>query len=159
MPKISAAGSPVADRFALSVLLVEDEFLIRLDLADAFRRAGWTVYEAASGEEAIHLLHSPIGVGLVLTDVRMPGAVDGTTLAGWVRRERPAVRVAVMSGHYEPSLQERSLLDAFLTKPVAPELLVKQLAELMDGTRLQTQRSSDDGGSQPAARDDLGRRR
>ncbi|MDW6024581.1 response regulator [Mesorhizobium sp. BAC0120] len=151
MPKISAAGSPAADRLAPSVLLVEDEFLIRLDLADAFRRAGWTVYEAASGEEAIHFLRSTIVVGLVLTDVRMPGAVDGTTLAGWVRRERPAVRVAVMSGHYEPSVEELSLWDAFFTKPAAPELLVKQLDELVDGTGQDAQRSPNDGGTQPAA--------
>jgi DNA-binding NtrC family response regulator len=118
-----------------ALLLVEDEILIRMDIGDELRRAGWTVYEAASADAAIEFLRSPMLVDLVLTDVRMPGTVDGLVLAAFVRRERPGTRVAVMSGHYVPNRQEQHLFDGFFPKPVDTDLLVAELTELINATR------------------------
>jgi len=121
--------------YTRAVLLVEDEVLIRMDLAEELRLAGWTVYEASTADAAIELLRTSLQVDLVLTDVKMPGTCDGIELAALVRSERPAIRVAVMSGHYVPNWQEQHLFDGFFPKPVATDLLAKQLSDLMDGTQ------------------------
>jgi CheY-like chemotaxis protein len=69
-----------------TVLIVEDELLIRLDLADQLRTAGLTVVEASTGDEALTVLKANDTVDLVVSDIRMPGATDGMELAAWLRR-------------------------------------------------------------------------
>jgi DNA-binding NtrC family response regulator len=135
------------DRPPLTALLVEDEILIRMDIGEELRRAGWTVYEAGSADAAIEFLRSPMIVDLVLTDVRMPGTKDGIQLAAFVRRERPAIRVAVMSGHYVPNWQEHNLFDDFFRKPLDTGLVVKQLTDLVKGTEPPDSRSLPDEAS------------
>ena len=76
------------------VLVVEDDVLVRLVIAAYLRDCGYRVLEAANGDEAIKLLErDEASVGVVLTDVEMPGQTDGFALAQWVRRERPHVEV------------------------------------------------------------------
>jgi CheY-like chemotaxis protein len=62
-------------------LLVEDEVLIRMMLADELRGRGFNVLEAQNADEALTLLQSGVPVGLVLTDVQLPGSLDGI---GWL---------------------------------------------------------------------------
>lgn len=81
-----------------AVLLVEDEAVIRELLALEFEDAGFEVYDAASADEAISMLDG-LSVGVVVTDLRMPGNIDGTGLIQWVRRHRLNVPVVVTSGH------------------------------------------------------------
>jgi len=132
-PGPAAQATQDADR-RCTLLLVEDEILIRMDIGDQLRLAGWTVYEASTADAAIEVLRSPILVDLVLTDVRMPGTSDGITLAAVVRRERPGVRVVVMSGHYVPNGQDQHLFDGFVAKPLDTEQLIRQLSELIAGS-------------------------
>jgi len=115
-----------------TILVVEDEFLIRMDIAEELRLAGWSVYEAGTADAAIELLSTPIIVDLVLTDVQMPGRRDGIALAEFVRSERPAVRIAVMSGHHIPNPQQRHLYDGFFAKPFLAERIAKQLRALVE---------------------------
>ncbi|MER8567043.1 response regulator [Mesorhizobium sp. M0924] len=124
------------------VLLAEDEILIRMDVADELRQAGWTVYEVGTADEAIELLLTSLRIDLVLTDVSMPGQANGLDLAAHVRRERPGVRVVVMSGHYFPSEQDKSLMDGFFWKPAYQ--LVPQLEKIMKGTKQSGDRSRPD---------------
>ncbi len=89
-----AGPPPVAP--AEAVLVVEDDVLVRLVIAAYLRDCGYRVFEAANGDEAIKLLaRDEAGVGVVLTDVEMPGATDGFTLAQWIRRERPGVELVI----------------------------------------------------------------
>jgi CheY-like chemotaxis protein len=81
-----------------TVLVVEDEVLIRLDLADYLRGCGYRVVEAKSGDEAVAMLEADSRIEVVFTDVSMPGTLNGFGLARWVRQERPGVRVIVTSG-------------------------------------------------------------
>jgi DNA-binding response OmpR family regulator len=81
-----------------AVLLVEDEAVIRELLAIEFEDAGFQVHDAASADEAISLLGG-LSVGIVVTDLRMPGTLDGTGLIRWLRRHRPNLPVVVTSGH------------------------------------------------------------
>ena len=73
-----------------TVLLVEDEVLVRMPIAQYLRDCGYKVIEAVNADEAITvLLHKETVVDLVFSDIEMPGAVDGFGLAKWIREHRP----------------------------------------------------------------------
>ena len=160
-----AAGAPPAaagkhDAFpSATVLLVEDEILIRMDLGEQLRQAGWTVYEAATGDDAILFLRSPILIDLVLTDVRMRGTRDCLQVASFVRQERPGVKIAIMSGHYSPAWDERKLFDCFLLKPVRPDLLAELRKLFITGTEPVGVRSAADEAIEPELGNNPGRGR
>jgi CheY-like chemotaxis protein len=82
-----------------TVLVVEDEFLIRMLVADELRSLGFAVIEAGSADEAFPILLSDAPVHVLFTDVRMPGSMDGVELARRARSARPAIRVIMTSGH------------------------------------------------------------
>ena len=113
-----------------TILVVEDEVLIRLDLAQQLRSAGFTVLEASTAHEAMMILQATDGVALVVSDVRMPGEIDGLGLASWIRLERPDTKVIVLSGHI-PALRLATLADAALAKPVKPGRLLQEVKRLL----------------------------
>jgi len=80
------------------VLTVEDEPLIREGPTEALRDAGVAVLEADSGDAAILVLESGDKISAVISDVRMPGSVDGVGLARWMRGNLPHVPVILISG-------------------------------------------------------------
>ncbi|MBS0268671.1 MAG: response regulator [Proteobacteria bacterium] len=113
----------------LSVLVVEDEVLIRLHLAEELRDAGYTVIEAADGHEAMTLLTSIDGIGLVLTDIRMPGGIDGIDLARWVRAKFPEIKIALVSAeYYSETFAE---FDGGFTKPIRIVDLLRRVRQLL----------------------------
>jgi DNA-binding NtrC family response regulator len=80
------------------VLVVEDDFLLRMAAAAFLEEAGFSVIHAANAREAIDLLHANREIGAVFTDIEMPPGMDGLALAGWIDRERPGVKVVIASG-------------------------------------------------------------
>jgi CheY-like chemotaxis protein len=83
-----------------TILAVEDEVLTRMVLADQLRDAGYTVIEASSAYEALEVVRHPqIVVNLLSSDVRLPGVMDGVSLARTVRFEFPAIKIILTSGH------------------------------------------------------------
>jgi DNA-binding NtrC family response regulator len=80
------------------VLVVEDESLIRHCLCEQLCDHGFDVVSAANGDEALALLNDP-DVNFVITDIRMPGSIDGLRLAYMLHEERPEIEVVVVSGH------------------------------------------------------------
>jgi CheY-like chemotaxis protein len=70
-----------------TIMIVEDELLLRLDLANQLHSAGFEVFEAQSTDEAVKLLATDIDVDLILTDIRMPGQIDGLGLVSFVQRQ------------------------------------------------------------------------
>src|SRR5215813_6468423 len=83
---------------APTILVVEDEWLVRTVAADYLRDCGYRVVEAGNGDKAVTILRTDVHIDVVFTDVHMPGSVDGFGLARWVRRERPGLRVILTSG-------------------------------------------------------------
>ena len=81
-----------------TVLVVEDEPLVRWMVADALRDAGYSVVEAITADEAL-LYARARPVDFVFTDVRMPGSMDGVQLAHMLKREFPRLPIVVTSGH------------------------------------------------------------
>lgn len=118
---------------------MEDEVLIRLHLAEELRDFGYTVIEAASGDEAITLLSSLNDVGLVLTDIRMPGSLDGMALANWTRSQFPAIKIILISTEVHSGT--RGEFDACFTKPVRFDDLMRCVRKLLPAA---AQGSSDD---------------
>ena len=103
------------------VLLVEDEFLVRLTLSEALADEGLDVVEAVSGDEALPLLEADDQIILLLTDIQLPGKLNGLNLARLARRLRPDLPVIYMTGRPDTmaglTVSER---DAFIVKPYVP---------------------------------------
>jgi len=82
-----------------TVMVVEDEVLIRVIIAEFLRDCGFRVVEASNGDQAISLLsHGDEEFDIVFTDVHMPGSTNGLQLAQWIERERPEIEVILTSG-------------------------------------------------------------
>jgi len=115
------------------VLLVDDEALVRLTVAEVLEDSGFEVVEAESAPEAAEILMSRNDVDAVLTDIRMPGAFDGMELARRVSESWPRVKVLVMSGWStsDPSTLPQSA--RFLRKPFESQVLTRELAGLLSG--------------------------
>ncbi|WP_262271882.1 response regulator [Microvirga yunnanensis] len=113
------------------VLLVEDEPLVRLTQVDILREAGFWVLEAQDADEAFETLRQRQGVSAVLTDVNMPGSIDGFEFARLVAQGWPDVGVLVISGKAFPDDGDLPPTAKFVAKPVHPDALVEHLNRQM----------------------------
>ncbi|HQS49646.1 MAG: hypothetical protein B7Z41_01900 [Rhizobiales bacterium 12-66-7] len=124
---------PQLDDVPRTILVVEDEPLVRLVIAEALRDQRFRVVEAASAEEAVLALASGLAVDLVFTDVRMPGALDGLAFANRLKRERPALPVLITSGHLDRL--ESGETTAFISKPYALSDAVARISAMLDSDK------------------------
>ena len=117
-----------------TVLVVEDEVLIRLVIADYLRECGYRVHEAASADEAIVVLESrDVSVDIVFSDVIMPGRMDGFGLARWVRANRPQIDIVLTSG-IDRSAEVAGMLcqgGPLLEKPYEPQKVADRIKQLL----------------------------
>jgi CheY-like chemotaxis protein len=81
-----------------TVLIVEDDPLIRMDAVDMASHEGFIVFEAGNADHAIAILEAHTEIRLVFTDIEMPGSMDGLKLADYVRRRWPPIKLIVASG-------------------------------------------------------------
>ena len=114
-----------------TVLLVEDEPLVRATQVDILQEAGFWVLEAQDADEAFEVLKRRVGVKVVLTDVDMPGSLDGFEFSRLVAQGWPEVGVLVISGKAFPEEGDLPPSAVFLSKPVRPAALTAQIAALM----------------------------
>jgi CheY-like chemotaxis protein len=115
------------------VLIVEDEFLLRLDAADMIGAAGFEVVEAGNADQAIEILESRRDITVVFTDIQMPGSMDGLKLARAVRGRWPPIKIVATSGRY--NVEEADLPEGgrFLPKPYNSMQVTGMLRELIAG--------------------------
>jgi DNA-binding NtrC family response regulator len=124
---------PGWDERASTVLVAEDEFLIRAALVDCLEELGFNVLEAANVASAIQLIaFGEFTVCAVVTDICMPGEIDGVGLMHWMHLNRPGVPVIVTSGF----CSEQAQLDAcagacFYSKPYDCNEIAAKLVELL----------------------------
>ena len=79
-----------------TILVVEDEVLVRMPIAQYLRDCGYRVIEAVNADEAMAVLsHQETVVDVVFSDIEMPGSVDGFGLAKWIRKHRPGLDVVL----------------------------------------------------------------
>ena len=112
------------------VLIVEDEFLLRMDAVDMIAGAGFEVLEAGNADDAIGILESRRDVTVIFTDIQMPGSMDGLKLARAVRGRWPPIKIVATSGHLH--VRETDLPEGgrFLPKPYSLVQLMGVLREL-----------------------------
>lgn len=83
---------------AQTILVVEDELLIQMCVADYLRDCGYRVLEASTVDEAIAVVNAETSIDIVFTDVHMPGTRNGFDLTRWLNANRPHIKVLVTSG-------------------------------------------------------------
>src|SRR5260370_11006598 len=117
-----------------TILVVEDVDVLRQMLSIVLAHHGYEVLTAASGSEALAVVHSRAGrLGLVISDVMMPG-MSGLALTRRLRAEDESVKVLLLSGYGEADLAGvAGLAVAFLEKPLSPAALARKVRELLDG--------------------------
>jgi CheY-like chemotaxis protein len=111
----------------LRVLVVDDEWLVRETLADVLDEAGFFTRQAVSAGEALRQLQRDEAIDVVITDIEMPGVLDGLDLARLLAAQRPDVGVLIVSGRRPRALPEGT---RFLAKPFVPEELLHALSDL-----------------------------
>ena len=129
-------GPPAAgEGSGATVLVVEDEVLIRLMIAEYLREFGYRVLEARNGEEAKRILCNGNDVGVVFSDVRMPGSVDGLALARWISSNKPEIGVLLTSAYVAPAevAETGAAARALLRKPYTPNEVLQRIRGLTGG--------------------------
>ena len=107
----------------ISALVVEDDALVRLDLAETLQADGYKTFEAGDAAEAIAVLAANSEIRVVFTDIQMPGTMDGLALSRYVRMRWPPTIIVVSSGLCSPSRDELPVGAFFLGKPYLPHVL------------------------------------
>ncbi len=123
---LSASKRPV-------VLVVEDEFLLRMDAVDMIAAAGFEVVEAGNADEAIEILESRRDITVVFTDIQMPGSMDGLKLALAVRGRWPPIKIVATSGRDNVGETDLPEGGRFLPKPYSSTEIAGVLRELTGG--------------------------
>jgi CheY-like chemotaxis protein len=119
----------MADR--VSVLVVEDEFLIRADVVSQLEDAGYRVFEASNADEAIGILDVEPSIRLLFTDIDMPGTMDGLKLAAAVRNRWPPVKIIVTSGHRIVEINDLPDGSMFFSKPYVQGAMLQSMREVL----------------------------
>ncbi len=107
------------------ILIVEDEFITRIAICEEFRESGFTVIEACNGDEAADILRSGARIDLMLSDVRMPGKMDGLALLEYALDLLPTLPVIITSGHLLPTEALSKGAAQFLGKPYSTDDAIK----------------------------------
>jgi two-component system, response regulator PdtaR len=115
---------------SVPVLIVEDDHLIRMDMASALEGKGFAVYEADDAAGAIRSLELHEEIRLVFTDVNMPGWMNGLALAHYIRGRWPPVKIAVTSGCVKAGHDGLPAEAVFIEKPYDPVHVAERLKEL-----------------------------
>ena len=115
------------------VLIVEDEFLLRMDAVDMIAAAGFEAVEAANADEAIKILEARRDITVVFTDIQMPGSMDGLKLARAVRGRWPPIKIVATSGHLHVKESDLPEGGRFLPKPYNSLQVTGVLRELTYG--------------------------
>jgi PAS domain S-box-containing protein len=118
-----------------TVLVVEDEEMVRQLVCEVLQGAGFTVLEASNGREAMRLMEATSSaIDLVVTDVIMP-EMSGSELAKQLERSRPEIKILFMSGYTDDAIIHHGVLEEgleFLAKPFSPDELLARVRGVLD---------------------------
>ena len=141
LPRYCGDAEPVSNRCALqeqgcgeSVLVIDDEPHVRMLMCDALRERGYRVSEAQDGASGLQVLRAMDEVDLMVTDVGLPGGMDGRQVADAARAMRPALRVLFVTGYAENAAVDGDQLEtgmALLLKPFGINNFTHKVAEIL----------------------------
>jgi CheY-like chemotaxis protein len=118
----------------LSILVVEDDPDVRDLAVEILKMNGYTVYSAANGAEALGVLRRERDIGLMFTDIIMPGGMNGTQLAQAAMRVRPSLKILFASGYADSSILDPLMLGqgtSFVQKPYRPRDIAARVRTLL----------------------------
>ena len=122
----SAASAPSAN-----VLVVEDEMVLRMRAVDIVEDAGFTAVEAVNADEALSILESRSDISLLLSDIQMPGSMDGLKLAHAVHDRWPSIKIILVSGQVKVSETDKPADSRFFGKPIEVKQMIAELQRMM----------------------------
>jgi DNA-binding NtrC family response regulator len=127
-------SSPTAARAFLPILLIEDETSVSAFVRAALERRGYTVVQAANGDEGLRQLEKGTYAG-VITDIRMPGKTNGADVHHWIKENRPELRkrIILISGDTANS-ETQALLTRSATPCIEKPFRVQQLISIVETT-------------------------
>jgi CheY-like chemotaxis protein len=118
-----------------TILVVEDDEDVRASTTEMLRDLGYTILEAATGRAALQLLEAHPEIGLLFTDVGLPGGMNGRQLADEARRRRATLKVLFASGYARNAIVHGGRLDPgveLITKPFTQDVLANRLRDILD---------------------------
>ena len=120
-----------------TVLVVDDEPTVRMLVADVLQDLGYTAIEAANGAAGLQILQSNVRVDLLVTDVGLPGGMNGRQMADGARVRRPDLKVLFITGYAEAAIVGNGNLESgmqIMTKPFAMEALATRISTMIKGS-------------------------
>lgn len=118
-------------RFPAVILVVEDEMLLRMRAVDMVEDAGYTPVEAVDADEAVAILESRSDIALLLTDVQMPGSMDGLALAHSVHKRWPPIKIILVSGQLRLSVSDIPPDSRFFGKPLEAKEMIAEMRDMI----------------------------
>lgn len=113
------------------VLVVEDEMLLRMRAVEMVEDAGFTPVEAVDADEAVAILESRSDIALMLTDIQMPGSMDGLKLAHAVHERWPPIRIILVSGQLELTSLDIPAGSEFFGKPLEAKQMIAEMQKMI----------------------------
>ena len=131
-----AIASRMASPPPRTIVIVEDEFLIRMMLAETLTDDGYHVAEAGTADEALAQLHAHSAIALMITDLSLPGSMDGLALAQSARDYQHGLPIIFVTGRPD-TIAPESLgpHDAVVAKPYLPSEIAAQVARIFTDGR------------------------
>src|SRR6185295_105241 len=114
-----------------TVLVVEDEMVLRMRAVDIVEDAGFNSVEAVNADEALSILESRSDISLLFTDIQMPGSLDGLKLAHAVHKRWPSIKIILVSGQVNLSDAEKPTDSRFFGKPLETDHMIAELQEMV----------------------------
>ena len=114
-----------------NVLVVEDEMVLRMRAVDIVEDAGFTAVEAVNADEALAILEARSDIALLISDIQMPGSMDGLKLAHAVHERWPNIKIILVSGQVKVSDVDKPVDSRFIGKPLDVKQMVVELREMM----------------------------
>ena len=114
-----------------TVLVVEDEMVLRMRAVDIVEDAGFNSVEAVNADEALSILESRSDISVLFTDIQMPGSLDGLKLAHAVHKRWPAIKIILVSGQVNLSDAEKPADSRFFGKPLETEQMIAEIKEMV----------------------------
>jgi two-component system, response regulator PdtaR len=129
MVDLQRTGSEYENK-VVTVLVVEDEVMMRTKLVEELQDAGYLVVEASDGTEAVEILTHRTDVRIVISDVRMPGPIDGVELCRRIRSGYPGIKIVLSSG--EANAADSAVHDGFFVKPYRVAWIIRHIRSFTD---------------------------
>src|ERR1700712_286251 len=114
-----------------TVLIVEDEMMLRMRAVDIVEDAGFTPIEAVNADDALAILESRPDIEMLFTDIQMPGSMDGLKLAHAVHERWPLIKIILVSGQLKLTDDDKPAHSRFFGKPLEAKQMIAEMQDMI----------------------------